>query len=44
MVVDTMGKNDSGGGRHCSRWLVWQSWELRNCVVAVDGGGDGGGS
>ena len=43
VMVDAVGKNDGRGGRHCSRWLVWQSWESRNCVAAVDGGGDGGG-
>ena len=41
VVVDAMGKNDGGGGEHCSRWLMWWSWESRNCVAAVDGGGDG---
>ena len=32
----------SGGGRH-SRWLMWWSWELRGCMVAGNGGDDGGG-
>ena len=44
VVVDAVGKNDCGGGGSCSRWLMWWSWELGNCVAAVDGGGDGGGS
>ena len=44
VVVDAVGTNDHGGGRSCSRWLVWQSWESGSCVVAVDGGGNGGSS
>ena len=37
------GKSDSGGGGCRSMWLVWRSWESRGCVVAENGGGDGGG-
>ena len=43
VVVIAMGKNNGGGGGCCSRWLMWQSWELRNFMVAIDGGGNCGG-
>ena len=42
-VEDAEGKNDGGGGRRHSRWLMWWSWELRGCMVAGNGGDDGGG-
>ena len=43
VVVDVMGENDGGGGSHCSRGFVWQSWESRGCVVTGNGGVNGGG-
>ena len=42
VVADAVGKNKGGSGGHCSKGIVWQSLTLRNPMVAVDGGVDGG--